>query len=344
MGFSLYYHLKKGDSYHMATDRGAGLDALASGDAPSPPLDMRRRLIAQVRSCLQDYRIYLAGSVVIGLSGGKDSTALLTLLPDLGVRVIPVIVDLGYSSFDAEGIAASAAQLGFRPIILCARASSTLPLIRQQARERFQSTLEALVAPEARTPCSMCSRIKRDILVAVAQQHQSRWILLGHHLHDFLTTILKDYFIERYYKSRQRYNARNFQEFIGKDNIDIESLRSMVERGAAATMGIRLAAAKSLWLVRPMAYISESDLKALVLEQGIPVFGSGCAHDVFQDPMVQPTKREFVHAELTVRIHRNPILASALLSVALSSLDESGRPVCNPRATRPERFPGFAED
>lgn len=115
MGFSLYYHLKKGDSYHMATDRGAGLDALASGDAPSPPLDMRRRLIAQVRSCLQDYRIYLAGSVVIGLSGGKDSTALLTLLPDLGVRVIPVIVDLGYSSFDAEGIAASAAQPGSDP-------------------------------------------------------------------------------------------------------------------------------------------------------------------------------------------------------------------------------------
>lgn len=285
--------------------------------------------------------IRLDEKVVLGLSGGKDSTSLLFLLTELGVDVTPVVVDLGYEDFDANTIARSLECRGFAPTVVAASSPLTIDSAPAHARRQIRSSLSVLDTTGLQTPCTHCSRLKRLLLVEAAKSLGARWVLLGHHLHDFLATILKDYFVARYCARHGTYEMRRFRSFIANDRLELGALRSMVQEGKAATMAIHLPLGSSVSLVRPMAYISEEDLVSFVKRMRISIFGSGCSHDVFQRGKAPATKRELVHLELKRRLNETPILQTELLAVARESLDKSGRPRCNPRAQRDLMYPGF---
>src|SRR5439155_25003552 len=135
----------------------------------------------------------------------------------------------------------------------------------------------------------------------LANQAGCCWIAHGHHRDDFLTTILKDYFGELYYRDHAAYEAGRFVSFLAEQSIDIFALAEMVHRQTASTMGVHLSLASGISLVRPMVYVREADIRAFVSDHNVPTFGSGCSHDVFLNSTAPQTKRELVHAELTRR-------------------------------------------
>ncbi len=303
----------------------------------------RQRLICDLQRGLSDFRLNLNGRGLVACSGGKDSTTLLLLLRDLGLDVTPAIVDLGYSGFNAAQIANTLAHWDFRPQILSPSPGRALNGASDRRVNQISANLSFLRDPGTQTPCGACSQTKRLILLNFATQIGCSWIALGHHRDDFLTTILKDYFGELYYRNHGAYEAGRFGSFLAEQSIDIFALADMVHRQTASTMGIHLSLASGISLVRPMVYVREADIRGFVSDHNVPIFGSGCSHDVFLNSTAPQTKRELVHAELTRRLRLDPDIGRRLLATALLSLDSNGRPRFNPRATRSARCPGFAD-
>lgn len=291
-----------------------------------------------VHQCIRDFRLFTHDDpVVLGLSGGKDSTLAAMILAQLGYRVHPAIVDLGYEHFDAPGIAAAAREWGFTPVILQPTIEAPLvKLLPHSQKKQLQDNLSFLADPGDRTPCGHCSQSKRLLLKQYAESIHSPAVVLAHHRTDFAATILKDYFLNRYLERKSTYSREAFSQFISQDTIDADELQALVAAKLAAGMAIRTRLAQDVDVVRPLAYVGEAEISFLVHEElGLTTFGSGCSHSIFlQGNDDRATKRELVHAELRRRNGSAPSLESMLFQYARSTLDRQGRLRFNPRANR----------
>jgi tRNA 2-thiocytidine biosynthesis protein TtcA len=122
--------------------------------------------------------------ILVGLSGGKDSWTLLTLLDDLRLRapvpftLIAATVHPGFPGFHTAGIESYLRDHGHDFRILHAPVHDLL--------------LEKLRPDE--TPCALCARIKRGALYTAAVQLGCTKIALGHHRDDFIETLLLNLF------------------------------------------------------------------------------------------------------------------------------------------------------
>ncbi|KQC10449.1 MAG: hypothetical protein APR54_03155 [Candidatus Cloacimonas sp. SDB] len=303
---------------------------------------LEARLMSNISNCLKDYNVDFKGPVIVGLSGGKDSITLLLLLNKMGFKVIPVIVDLGYKNFDAQSIASYISQFNLVAKVISVKNPNIIKRLSCSTRSKVLSNMQFLASPGGMTPCSACSQTKRSILINEAKRHSARWIVFGHHRDDFLTTVLKDYFINQYYKMLGSYDAERFKLFVRNTYIDLCQLNCMVHKQLAATMALRLSLANRIELVRPMMYIPEVDIINFKKISNIKAFGSGCAHEVFNSGQIIPiTKREIVHYDLRRRLQESSKLGHSILAIALKSLDRHGRLRSNPRAMRDLILPGF---
>lgn len=309
-------------------------------NSTNPLSSLRADLLGSVSRCLTRYSIPLDGPVILGLSGGKDSLSLLFLLSAMGVEVYPVIVDLGYLSFDAEKIASSILHYGFKAEIVHAHRPEALVQLSRSSQASLTSKLAFLAAPGDETPCGSCSQVKRTLLLAVAESKSASWIVLGHHRDDLLSTTLKDYFAYLYHQQVGLYDFKAFSNFVRECRIDADLLKQLIERKLAATMSIRLALGGKVELLRPMAFVEELQTESFVHAIGIQPFGSGCSHESFQDGQL-PTKREIVHLKLRDCLRESPELGEQLLEISLKSLDPRGRILFNPRSVRHQALPGF---
>lgn len=308
--------------------------------APRTPAgrNMLRQLRKDTQRCIRDYRLLSKPRpLVLGLSGGKDSTLAAVLLTQLGYDVRPAVVDLHYEHFDAEGIAAAARSVGLAAEILTPEPSSQLvQLLPGRQRQQLRTNLTFLKDPGDQTPCGPCSQTKRLLLKQYADQIDAPSIVLAHHRTDFATTILKDYFLHRYLERNNLYSRSQFIGFIASHAFDERVLRGLVAARLAAGMALRTRVSADVDVVRPLAYLSESDISYLVHDElALPTFGSGCSHSSFlRGDDSHATKRELVHAELRRRATTLPSLEPTLFKYALTALDDTGRLRFNPRAKR----------
>jgi len=291
-------------------------------------------LTGAIRRCAAQFAFDLRRPAIVACSGGKDSTALLFLLRGLGVEVRPAIVDLGYDGFDAAAIVEGLTTHGFRPDILVPPSAGHHP--------KFLANLALLRDPNVKSPCGPCSQTKRHILIDFALRSRVAWIAMGHHRDDLVITLLKDYFVERYYKNHGRYEYSRFVSFVHDEQIDLTELQEMVNRKSAATMSIQLALGRGLSLIRPMAFVAEHAIEEFIRTLGVPTHGSGCSHDMFRNPNATPSKREIVQKDYRRR-GLDLSLGNVLLEIALSSLDSLGRIRFNPRQLRSVNCPYFEE-
>ncbi len=137
-----------------------------------------RKLLSLMRKCVKDYQMLQAGDrVAVGVSGGKDSLALLRLLAELRdhspvpFELHAVTLDMGYNEMDFSPIAALCEQLQV-PYTLC----------KTQIREIvFDIRKEE-------NPCALCAKLRRGILNETAVELGCNKVALGHHYDDAIET------------------------------------------------------------------------------------------------------------------------------------------------------------
>lgn len=197
----------------------------------SPLFHKLRKLTGKA---IGDFDLLSAGDrVAVAVSGGKDSWSLLHMLEVLRRRapvhyeLIAVNVDSGFPGYQKEVIEAHLREQGFD--------------------YRMEPTDCYRIIREHRRPgtsyCSFCARLRRGVLYAVADELGCNKIALGHHLDDFIETLLLNQF------------------YAGK---------------LAAMSPKLLADNKRHTVIRPFVYVEEAEIIALAQENHFPIVSCAC--------------------------------------------------------------------
>ena len=128
---------------------------------------------------LNRYQMILDGDrIAVGVSGGKDSWALLWLLADLQSRapvefkLFPIFIDPGFDGGPADAIASHGRAMGFNVRI-----------------ERTDHGLIAHSDQNRENPCFLCSRLRRNRLFEIARDLNCSKLALAHNKDDIIETM-----------------------------------------------------------------------------------------------------------------------------------------------------------
>ena len=146
---------------------------------------LSKRLHRLTGQAIIDFNMIEEGDrVMVCMSGGKDSYAMLDILLSLRERapidfeVIAVNLDQGHPGFPKETLPH---YLRSRGVAFHIENQDTYSIVKR-------------VIPEGKTMCSLCSRLRRGVLYRVASELKATKIALGHHRDDILQTLFLNLF------------------------------------------------------------------------------------------------------------------------------------------------------
>jgi tRNA 2-thiocytidine biosynthesis protein TtcA len=231
-----------------------------------------KRIKNAVGRAIADFSMIEEGDrIAVAVSGGKDSYALLHLLEALRKRapvkyeLLAINIDSGYPGFRADIIEKHLQEYGYN--------------------HHMERTGHYDIIKEKRRPgssyCSICARLKRGVLYTLAQRFDCNKLALGHHLDDFVETLLLNQF------------------FVG-------SLKAMA--------GKMLADNGLTTVIRPLVYVEEKEIREFSSNNRFPVVCCKCPVCGSID-----MQRKRMKALLTELEKENPSVKRSLLK-ALSNV------------------------
>ncbi len=255
--------------------------------------DLEARIAKKTTKAIVDYDMIQDGDrIMVGLSGGKDSWALMQILHVLQKRspvkfsVVAVNVDSGYKAYKHDLIAQACRERGWE-----------LRIEHTDIGELIEEILDA-----DDTPCSLCARLRRGVLYRVAKELGASKIALGHHMDDFIETLLLNLF------------------FAG-------ALRAMPPKLVSDD--------KAHVVIRPLAYVGEDEARLYCKEVALPIIGCCCPACGDLSLQRQRIKRLIMDLEVEHSGVKNSML-KALSNVAPRHLlDTRLNPPAELRATVP---------
>ena len=145
-----------------------------------------RRLLSHARRAVDEYHMIEEGDcIAVGVSGGKDSLALLAVMRNLQLfypkkfRLVALTVDMGFEGGDFSRLIDYYEKLGVEYKIV---PTSLAEIIFEQRKES--------------NPCALCAKMRRGILHDQAKEAGCNKIALGHHFDDVVETFMMNLFNE----------------------------------------------------------------------------------------------------------------------------------------------------
>src|ERR671913_1133903 len=195
---------------------------------------LEARISKKTTKAITDFNLIEDGDrVMVGLSGGKDSWALMQVLDNLRRRapvrfsLVAVNVDSGYKDFKHDVIARTCEERGWEYRI---------------EHTSIGDVMDDILEANA-TPCSLCARLRRGVLYRIASEVGATKIALGHHMDDFIETLLLNLFFA----------------------------------GALKAMPARLVSDNGEHVViRPLVYVGEDEARLYTKQCDLPIIGCCC--------------------------------------------------------------------
>ena len=204
-------------------------------------MDAIRIVLASIKKADLDFNLINNGDrIALGVSGGKDSMALLFALSlykrfsKIDFEIVPINIDLGFPDYNNQKMKEYCASLNLELII--ADGKSVYPILKEQQRLQNKSML----------PCSICSRMKKAIINKKAKELNCNKVSFAHHKTDAIETL----FLNEIYGGR----IATFEPKMFLEN-------------------------EGITFIRPFIYIDEKEIIRLVKEKNIPIFPSNCPND-----------------------------------------------------------------
>ncbi|MFO7830827.1 MAG: tRNA 2-thiocytidine(32) synthetase TtcA [Desulfuromonadaceae bacterium] len=229
--------------------------------------------------------------VLVALSGGKDSWSMLHALVRLErkapieLELIPATIHPGFKTFECNSLHSAVSDLGLELHI--------------------EKTIIAEIIQKHRRPgssyCAFCARLRRGALYTLAQRLECNKVALGHHLDDFIETLLLNQFFS----------------------------------GKLAGMSPNLRADNGLQrVIRPLVYVEEYQITRWAETMDIPIISCGCPQNAQLDQNRQRIKSLLTQLEQHIPHIKKSMLNSMRNVQPCSLLDQDLNPELQTRDVR----------
>lgn len=169
-----------------------------------------KKILGPLRRAVEKYEMIRPGDrIAVGLSGGKDSTALLVAMKrfqyfsPVPFELEGITLDMGFGGMDFEPLVQLCAELDIPYTI---KKTQIGPIVFEARQEK--------------NPCALCARMKRGALHDLSIERGCRKIALGHHADDAIET----FFLSLFYEGR----INTFSPVTYLDRKDIALIRPLI--------------------------------------------------------------------------------------------------------------------
>ena len=204
----------------------------------------KKHLLGLMRSAVERYNMIEAGdSIAVGVSGGKDSLALLCLLGELQkfypkrFSLTAVTIDPGFGGQPADYSGTQA---------LCRQMETSYVISQKNFGEILFEPQNGIRNKNSRHPCSLCAKLRRGCLHNLAIELGCNKLALGHHRDDAAETFLMN----------------------------------LLRGGRASCFApVTHMDRKGIYVIRPLIFASEGEVAAFAQNNRLPIVKSACPVD-----------------------------------------------------------------